>query len=145
MGAIQLLWNAGIACAFLTSSLMDGGWGWERKEALQLYGIYTGLVYLTPIFGGLIADKLLGYRKAVIIGALIMTIGHASMALETPAFFYLGLTCLIIGNGLFKPNISSIVGQLYTHNPEKRRCIYHFLYGNKCRCLFRDITMRIYW
>ncbi|MDQ3683441.1 MAG: MFS transporter, partial [Bacteroidota bacterium] len=66
---------------FLTSSLMDGGWGWERKEALQLYAIYTGLVYLTPIIGGLIADKLIGYRKAVILGALIMTIGHASMAL----------------------------------------------------------------
>src|ERR671920_766791 len=81
---------------FLTSSLMDGGWAWERKEALQLYGIYTGLVYLTPILGGLIADKLLGYRKAVMLGALIMTIGHASMALESSVFFYVGLGCLII-------------------------------------------------
>ena len=113
---------------FLTSSLMDGGWGWERKEALQLYGWYTGLVYITPILGGLIADKLLGYRKAVILGALIMTIGHASMALETSFFFYLGLFCLIIGNGLFKPNISSIVGQLYVNAPEKKDAAYTIFY-----------------
>ncbi|HUC79880.1 MAG TPA: peptide MFS transporter [Flavisolibacter sp.] len=113
---------------FLISSMSDGGWGWERKEALQLYGIYTGLVYLTPIFGGLIADKLLGYRKAVVLGALIMTIGHASMALESSTFFYIGLGCLIIGNGLFKPNISSIVGQLYTNNPEKKDAAYTIFY-----------------
>lgn len=113
---------------FLTSSLMDGGWAWDRKDALTLYGWYTGLVYLTPILGGLIADKLLGYRKAVILGALIMTIGHASMALESSVFFYVGLSCLIIGNGLFKPNISSIVGQLYTNNPEKKDGAYTIFY-----------------
>ncbi len=113
---------------FLTSTLLDGGWGWDRKDALQLYGIYTGLVFLTPIIGGFIADKFLGYRKSVIIGALIMTIGHASMAFETPAFFYIGLTLLIIGNGLFKPNISSIVGQLYTKNPEKKDAAYTIFY-----------------
>jgi proton-dependent oligopeptide transporter, POT family len=113
---------------FLISSLTDGGWGWDRKEALQLYGIYTGLVYLTPIFGGLIADKLLGYRKAVMLGALIMTIGHACMALESVSFFYTGLACLIIGNGLFKPNISSIVGQLYTNHPEKKDAAYTIFY-----------------
>ncbi len=113
---------------FLTSSLLDGGWQWDRKDALQLYGIYTGLVYITPILGGLIADKLLGYRKAVMLGALIMTIGHASMALESATFFYIGLTCLIIGNGLFKPNISSIVGQLYTNHPEKKDGAYTIFY-----------------
>lgn len=113
---------------FLISSLSEGGWGWERKEALQLYGIYTGLVYLTPIFGGLIADKLLGFRKAVMLGALIMTIGHACMALESSSFFYIGLGCLIIGNGLFKPNISSIVGQLYTNHPEKKDAAYTIFY-----------------
>src|SRR6187549_1660910 len=65
---------------FLTSSLIENGWAWERSDALQLYAWYTGLVYLTPILGGLVADKLLGYRKAVMLGALIMTIGHACMA-----------------------------------------------------------------
>ncbi len=114
---------------FLTSSLMEGGWGWERAEALQLYGIYTGLVYLTPIFGGLIADKILGFRKAVIWGAAIMTIGHASMAVESPFFFYMGLICLMVGNGLFKPNISSIVGQLYTDEKKKDSAYTIFYMG----------------
>ncbi|WP_020567442.1 peptide MFS transporter [Neolewinella persica] len=113
---------------FLTSSLLDGGWEWSRSDALQLYGWYTGLVYLTPIIGGFIADKLLGYRKAVILGALIMTLGHLFMAFETPTFFYMGLTGLILGNGLFKPNISSIVGQLYKNDPEQKDGAYTIFY-----------------
>ena len=110
-----------ILVLFLTSSLIDGGWGWERKDALVLYAWYTGLVYITPILGGLLADKVLGYRAAVIAGAALMTAGHASLALETSVTFYLGLGLLIIGNGLFKPNISSIVGQLYTNDDPKRK------------------------
>ncbi|MGB1308896.1 MAG: peptide MFS transporter [Oceanihabitans sp.] len=107
---------------FLVSTVLDGGWEWSRADALVLYGWYTGLVYLTPIIGGFIADKFMGYRKAVVLGAFIMTLGHASMALEgmTSMFFYAGLTFLIIGNGFFKPNISSMVGQLYkTQGKEK--------------------------
>ncbi|APG65329.1 MFS transporter [Tenacibaculum todarodis] len=107
---------------FLVSTVLDGGWEWSRADALVLYGWYTGLVYLTPIIGGFIADKFMGYRKAIILGAFIMTLGHASMALEgmTSMFFYAGLTFLIIGNGFFKPNISSMVGQLYlTQGKEK--------------------------
>jgi len=113
---------------FLTASLMDGGYGWERSDALELYALYTGLVYFTPIIGGVIADKLLGYRMAVFIGALIMALGHASMAMEIPAFFYAGLTMLILGNGLFKPNISSIVGQLYTDNEDQKDAAYTIFY-----------------
>ncbi|HEY5370081.1 MAG TPA: peptide MFS transporter [Hanamia sp.] len=113
---------------FLVTSLTGGGWGWDRKEALQLYAVYTGLVYLTPIIGGWIADKFTGYRKAVILGALIMTIGHACMAAETHAFFYTGLVCLIIGNGLFKPNISSIVGQLYSNEGAQKDSAYTIFY-----------------
>jgi len=112
---------------FLTASLMDSGYGWERDNALQLYALYTGLVYFTPLFGGMIADKLTGYRTAVIIGAFVMALGHMFMALETPIFFYMGLTALIIGNGLFKPNISSIVGQLYS-KPEKKDAAYTIFY-----------------
>ena len=119
-----------ILVLFLISSFTDGGWGWERGEALTLYGIYTGLVYITPIFGGLIADKVLGYRKAVIIGAFVMTLGHAAMALEVfyDFFLYLGLICLIIGNGLFKPNISSIVGQLYKTEGQDKDAGYTIFY-----------------
>jgi len=116
---------------FLVSSILDeGGWGWERSEALVLYAWYTGLVYITPIFGGLIADKLIGYRKAIVLGAFIMTLGHASMALEgmTSAFFYAGLFFLIIGNGLFKPNISSVVGQLYKTQGKEKDAGYTIFY-----------------
>ncbi|MDP4283924.1 MAG: peptide MFS transporter [Bacteroidota bacterium] len=113
---------------FLVTSLTGGGWGWDRKDALELYAVYTGLVYLTPIIGGWIADKFMGYRKAVILGALIMTLGHACMAMETHVFFYAGLTFLIIGNGLFKPNISSIVGQLYSNKGAKKDSAYTIFY-----------------
>jgi POT family proton-dependent oligopeptide transporter len=113
---------------FLVTSLTGGGWGWDRKDALELYAVYTGLVYLTPIIGGWIADKFTGYRVAVILGALIMTMGHASMAAETHFFFYTGLACLIIGNGLFKPNISSIVGQLYSNNSDRKDSAYTIFY-----------------
>ena len=114
---------------FLTASMMDGGYGWERKDALELYALYTGLVYFTPLIGGMIADKITGYRKAVVLGALIMAIGHGCMAIEAiPTFFYAGLTCLIIGNGLFKPNISSIVGQLYEGDEGKKDSAYTIFY-----------------
>ncbi|MCB0478362.1 MAG: oligopeptide:H+ symporter, partial [Crocinitomicaceae bacterium] len=106
---------------FLVSAAGLGGWEWSNENALQLYATYTGLVYVTPIFGGMIADKFLGYRNAVTLGALLMTLGHASMAFETEATFYLGLTLLIVGNGFFKPNISSIVGQLYTKTNESKK------------------------
>lgn len=115
---------------FLVSELAKGGWEWTREDAMELYGWYTGLVYLTPLIGGFIADRLTGYRKAVVIGALIMTLGHASMALETvgSSFFYLGLVLVILGNGLFKPNISSIVGQLYPDNSTKKDAAYTIFY-----------------
>ncbi|MCB0530490.1 MAG: MFS transporter, partial [Saprospiraceae bacterium] len=91
---------------FLVSGLDEGGWAWEREDALKLYAMYTGLVYVTPIFGGLLADKVLGFRNAVMLGAFLMTCGHASMALESEGTFYLGLMLLVLGNGAFKPNIS---------------------------------------
>ena len=111
---------------FLISEIAKGGWGWSNEDAMQLYAWYTGLVYLTPLIGGLIADKLTGYRKAVTIGAVIMTMGHASMALEgiSDTFFFAGLGLMIMGNGMFKPNISSIVGQLYPNNSNKKDAGY---------------------
>lgn len=119
-----------ILVLFLISSIMNEGWGWERADALVLYAWYTGLVYVTPIFGGLIADKVMGYRNAIILGAFLMTLGHASMALEVFAdpFFFLGLGLLIIGNGLFKPNISSMVGQLYLNQGKEKDAGYTIFY-----------------
>jgi POT family proton-dependent oligopeptide transporter len=119
-----------ILVLFLTSSIMNEGWGWERSDALVLYGWYTGLVYVTPILGGLIADKFMGYRNATALGALIMTLGHASMAMETFSsdFFFAGLSLLVIGNGFFKPNISSIVGQLYKTGDNRKDGGYTIFY-----------------
>ena len=119
-----------ILVLFLTSSIMNEGWGWEREDALILYGWYTGLVYFTPLIGGILADKFLGYRNATVMGAFIMALGHGSMALEyfADTFFFLGIALLIIGNGLFKPNISSIVGQLYKDDDIRKDGAYTIFY-----------------
>lgn len=113
---------------FLVTETAGGGWGWTRSSALNLYALYTGLVYVTPILGGIIADRFLGYRKAVVLGAFLMTLGHASLALETTTSFYAGLVLLIAGNGFFKPNISSIVGQLYAKEGAKKDSAYTIFY-----------------
>ena len=113
---------------FLVSEAANGGWAWTNEAAAELYALYTGLVYVTPIFGGLLADRWLGYRKAVVVGAVLMTAGHAAMAAETPFFFYLGLTLLILGNGAFKPNVSSIVGGLYPLGSDKKDGAYTIFY-----------------
>ncbi len=113
---------------FLTSAIMAEGWGWPREQALALYGTYTSLVYLTPILGGYIADKFLGYRNAVVLGAFIMTLGHASMAMDTHFTLYLGLFFLIAGNGFFKPNMTSIISHMYKDRPEKKDGAYTIFY-----------------
>lgn len=113
---------------FLVSELAGGGWGWDNADALKLYALYTGLVYITPILGGILADKVFGHRGAVLIGAALMTLGHGSMALETEATFYIGLGLLIFGNGFFKPNISSIVGQIYKDEEKKKDAAYTIFY-----------------
>jgi POT family proton-dependent oligopeptide transporter len=94
--------------------------------ASTIYGTYTGLVYLTPIFGGLLADRVLGHRRTVIIGALLMAAGHFMMAFEPLLLF--ALLCLILGNGAFKPNMSSQVGQLYAPGDPRRDRAYSIFY-----------------
>ncbi len=113
---------------FLISSYAKGGWEWPEENALALYGTYTSLVYLTTIMGGYLADKYLGYRWAVVIGAFLMTMGHASMAIETPTFLYIGIGLLIFGNGFFKPNMTSIVSYMYKDHPEKKDGAYTIFY-----------------
>ena len=109
-----------ILVLFLTSTFAEGGWEWPREHALSLLGTYASLVYLTPIIGGYLADRVIGYRSAVVIGAVIMALGHGSMALETPTFLYIGLFCLVIGNGFFKPNMTSIISEMYKNHEEKK-------------------------
>ena len=97
-----------------------------QPMASQIYGFYTGLVYLTPIIGGLIADRWLGRRRTIVIGATLMAIGHFLMAI--PSMFFFALLALILGNGAFKPNMSSQVGLLYTPGDERRDRAYSIFY-----------------
>lgn len=117
-----------ILVLFLTSEVVEGGFGWSSADALVLYGWYTGLVYLTPIVGGWLADNYLGSRNGVVIGAFIMTLGHASLALESQFTFYLGIALLIAGNGFFKPNITPIVGQMYPEGSPLKDGAYTIFY-----------------
>ncbi|MCW8979895.1 MAG: oligopeptide:H+ symporter, partial [Altibacter sp.] len=113
---------------FFTASLMDGGWGWPREHAFAIFGTYTSLVYLSTLLGGYMADKKIGYRWAVVIGALLMTLGHACMAIEVPFFIYTGLTLLVFGSGFFKPNMTSIISEMYVDRPEKKDGAYTIFY-----------------
>ncbi len=113
---------------FFTSTALNGGWDWTREQAMALFGSYVGLVYLSTMMGGYFADKKIGYRWAVVIGALLMTLGHGSMALESPFFIYTGLILLVFGNGFFKPNMTSIVSEMYKDRPEKKDGAYTIFY-----------------
>jgi len=113
---------------FFTASLMDEGWGWPREYAYAIFGTYTSLVYLSTLFGGYFADKIIGYRYAVAVGALLMTLGHGAMALETPFFIYTGLTLLVFGSGFFKPNMTSIISEMYKGKDEKKDGAYTIFY-----------------
>ncbi len=106
----------------------SGGLGWTTERALGLYGWYTGLVYLTPLIGGMIADRYLGQRKTLVIGGVLMMIGHFSLALPGMAAFYAGLAFLIAGNGMFKPNISTMVGELYPQGDARRDGAFTIFY-----------------
>jgi proton-dependent oligopeptide transporter, POT family len=92
----------------------------------QIYGLYTGLVYLTPVFGGLFADRVLGQHRTILLGAALMAIGHFIMAFES--LFLFALTLLILGNGAFKPNMSAQVGGLYAPGDRRRDRAYSIFY-----------------
>ena len=115
---------------FLTMAVIgyNPGWEWSAENAGALFGTYAMLLYLTPIIGGFIADKLTGYRWAVVIGAGIMTLGHAFMAMDSELSLYLGLALLVIGTGFFKPNITSIISEIYKDFPEKKDGAYTIFY-----------------
>src|SRR5436309_3532382 len=94
--------------------------------ASQIYGLYTGLVYLTPVFGGMLADRVLGQHRTILLGAAMMALGHFMMAFE-PLFLF-ALTMLILGNGAFKPNMSAQVGGLYVRGDQRRDRAYSIFY-----------------
>jgi len=121
----------GLLTLYLTKATIEGGLGFDDANAGLLYGIYTGLVYLTPIFGGWLADNFIGQRKSITIGGILMALGQFSLFFSSASalpFFYLGLILLIIGNGFFKPNISTIVGQLYPAGDKRKDAAFTIFY-----------------
>ena len=105
---------------YISSTMSDGGLGWTKANALELYGWYTMLVYVMSIPGGIIADKYLGQKKSVLYGAMILVAGHGILAIEAEWAFYTGLTLIILGVGMLKPNISTMVGGLYKTGDVRR-------------------------
>jgi len=102
--------------------------GWSEKEALNWYAWYMFFVYLTPFFGGIFADRVFGYRRAVLSGAILLGCGYLMLGLAHPAAFYVALGLLVIGNGLFKPNISTLVGNLYPQGDARRDSAFSIFY-----------------
>ena len=115
---------------FLTAPYLSDnpGWEWSRENALALIGTYSSLLYLTPIVGGWLADKITGYKWAVIIGCFIMMLGHAAMVFETTWSLYLGLALLVIGTGFFKPNMTSMISEMYKGKESKKDGAYTIYY-----------------
>jgi proton-dependent oligopeptide transporter, POT family len=107
---------------YLTTAFVSGGLGVDAGSAAMIYGTYTGLVYFTPLIGGYLTDRFIGLRKAITIGGITMALGDFTVfATHSKMGLYLGLALLIIGNGFFKPNISTLVGELYPEKNDKRK------------------------
>lgn len=110
----------GIFFLYMTDNI-KGGMAMDRKEAADIFGTFIALVFLTPFIGGLLADRILGYRTSITIGGILMGLGYCGLGLENDNTFYLSLLTIIIGNGFFKPNISTLLGNLYNEPRFKER------------------------
>ena len=113
---------------FMVKTAAEGGLGFETKRAAAIYGTYTMSVYLLSILGGFIADNFIGARRAVLIGGIIIACGHFSMALSSQFTFFAGLVLIALGTGLLKPNISTMVGSLYSPTDERRDAGFSIFY-----------------
>ena len=110
----------GLFVLYLVADVSEGGFGWSQVEALSLYGSYTMMVYLMSIPGGILADKFVGQKKAVMIGGFLLVAGHGIMALPGETMFYTAITLIVLGVGALKANISTMVGQLYKQGDVRR-------------------------
>ena len=113
---------------FMVAGVDKGGLGFDVAKAGAIYGLYTALVYMANLPGGWIADRILGQRRAVLYGGIVIALGHFSMAVPGLATFYLGLALIVVGTGLLKPNISTMVGQLYGPNDHRRDAGFSIFY-----------------
>jgi POT family proton-dependent oligopeptide transporter len=116
--------------AFLFLFLIStaGGFGWSKKDAATLYSWYTALVYLTPMFGGFLADRFLGTHRAILIGSVLIASGHFCLAVASKITFFVGLGLIIVGTGFHKSNISTMVGQLYGEGDKRRNSAFTIFY-----------------
>ena len=106
----------------------NAGLGWSNEDALALYGWYTMFVYVASIPGGIIADKILGQKKSVFVGGMLLVAGHSVLAIEAMWAFYTGLTLIVMGVGMLKPNISTMVGGLYPKNEQDKRDMGFYIF-----------------
>ncbi len=111
----------GIFALYMMDGWNNGGMGFTPGEKSDIYGTYLGLVYLTPFIGGLLADRVLGYRRSIIMGGLMMSAGYFMLSVHDTTAFFAGLFFIILGNGFFKPNISTLVGNLYSTEQLKHK------------------------
>jgi proton-dependent oligopeptide transporter, POT family len=122
----------------------DQGFGWTAVQATTLYSTYLFFVYFSPLVGGFLADRKLGYRKAVMIGGLFFMAGHGLLSFRSMIAVYAALTCLVIGNGLFKPNVSTMVGNLYPEGSHLKDRAYNIFYmGINVGAFIAPIIMEI--
>jgi proton-dependent oligopeptide transporter, POT family len=113
---------------YMVGSVMQPGLGFPDAKATHIYGLYTMMVYLMGVPGGWIADRFLGHYRAVLIGGIIIAAGHFTMAISGIPFFYTGLVLIVLGTGLLKPNVSTIVGTLYTRDDPRRDAGFSIFY-----------------
>ena len=117
-----------ILLLFMTTAVAQGGLGWDTAKAGPIYGLYAAMVYLTALPGGWIADRLIGQRRAVLYGGIIIALGHLSLTFHSMTTFFLVLFLIVIGTGLLKPNISTMVGSLYTTEDQRRDSGFSIFY-----------------
>jgi len=113
---------------FMTASAASGGLGFDVVKASAIYGMYTAMVYMLSLPGGWIADRFLGQRKAVLLGGILIAAGNAGLAIHSLATFYAGLGLVVLGTGLLKPNVSTIVGQIYAQGDQRRDAGFSIFY-----------------
>lgn len=120
----------GIFSLYMLDGWNNGGMGFSPAKKSDIYGTYLGLVYLTPFIGGLLADRILGYRRSIVLGGLMMAAGYFLLSVHSNTAFYVALLLIILGNGFFKPNISTLVGNLYSAEEykEKKDSGYNIFY-----------------
>ncbi len=117
-----------ILTLYMTKSLVEGGLGFDEKYASVIYATYVSSVWYLPLVGGWLADRILGARRAVLIGGIVIACGHYSMAVNSLPSFYVGLVLIAMGTGLLKPNISAMVGQLYADKDARRDAGFSIFY-----------------